>query len=188
MTHVSRYQMYTNLTKYTVFAHGQALAISRSTRLCNVLGYPTGSTSTADYPAYDVTQLDLPPDKFDCTAADQVLEHVAGNPATAVGEMFRVTKPGGLVVITSCCLNPIHQEDPGDYWRFTPQGLRLLANPHGQVLEAAGWGNPLVCLWVALRRHQVPANPWHPLHRIATANWPAWPLVVWAVARKKENP
>ncbi|HUV95803.1 MAG TPA: methyltransferase domain-containing protein [Anaerolineae bacterium] len=189
--HISRYQMYESLSEYAPLAHGQALSISRSDVLCRILGYPPGSTLTTEYPAYDIRHLDLAADTFDCTAADQVLEHVAGNPAQAIAEMFRVTRPGGLVVATTCCVNAIHHggdyDDYEDYWRFTPAGLRLLAQPHGDILEAAGWGNPLVCLWVAFRRHQVPPNPHHPIHRIATSNWPAWPLTVWVVARKSKE-
>jgi len=187
MTHVSRHTMYQALSKFAPLAHGRALSISRSEQLCQVLSYTPASITPADYPNYDLHRLDFSPNQFDCTAADQVLEHFHGNPATAVAEMFRVTRPGGLVVITSCCLNPIHREDPGDYWRFTPDGLRLLAEPHGHVLEAAGWGNPLVCLWVGLRRHQVPRNPHHPIYHLATTNWPAWPLVVWMVTRKPKE-
>ena len=39
--------------------------------------------------------------------------------------MFRVLRPGGLVVISSVMDFPVH-EFPADYWRFAPQGFELL--------------------------------------------------------------
>ncbi|WP_244367403.1 class I SAM-dependent methyltransferase [Micromonospora echinofusca] len=44
----------------------------------------------------DVHALALPDDTFDVTHAHQVLQHV-GDPVTALTEMRRVTRPGGLV-------------------------------------------------------------------------------------------
>jgi SAM-dependent methyltransferase len=54
----------------------------------------------------------------------ETLEHVE-NPFLAMAEIFRVLRPGGLVV-ASCCMDfPVH-EHPADYWRLTPQGFDLL--------------------------------------------------------------
>jgi SAM-dependent methyltransferase len=47
------------------------------------------------------------------------------NPQLAISEMFRVLRPGGIAIISSVFDFPIHNY-PNDYWRFTPQGLRLL--------------------------------------------------------------
>ena len=54
-----------------------------------------------------------------------VLEHVEGNPFAPVRESLRVVRPGGAIVHTTCLLNPVHRE-PGDFWRFTPDGLALI--------------------------------------------------------------
>jgi 2-polyprenyl-3-methyl-5-hydroxy-6-metoxy-1,4-benzoquinol methylase len=40
--------------------------------------------------------------------SDQVLEHVVGDPQTAIDETLRVLRPGGIVIHTTCFMNPIH--------------------------------------------------------------------------------
>ena len=42
-----------------------------------------------------------------------------------MAEIYRVVRPGGIVVASSCMDLPVH-EHPADYWRFTPQGFDLL--------------------------------------------------------------
>jgi SAM-dependent methyltransferase len=44
----------------------------------------------------DINALDYPDDTFDVVHAHQVLQHV-GDPVQALREMYRVTKPGGIV-------------------------------------------------------------------------------------------
>jgi SAM-dependent methyltransferase len=51
-----------------------------------------------DFAVGDVHALDFADDTFDVVHAHQVLQHVA-DPVTALGEMRRVTKPGGVVAV-----------------------------------------------------------------------------------------
>ncbi|GAA3941038.1 class I SAM-dependent methyltransferase [Actinoplanes auranticolor] len=53
---------------------------------------------TVDFAVGDVHALDFADDTFDVVHAHQVLQHV-GDPVTALREMRRVTKPGGLVAV-----------------------------------------------------------------------------------------
>jgi len=52
------------------------------------------------------------------------LEHVQ-NCQMAMAEVYRVLQPGGVVLISSWMLFPIHAY-PDDYWRFTPSAFHLL--------------------------------------------------------------
>jgi SAM-dependent methyltransferase len=74
-----------------------------------------------------VASLDaLPIDdaSFDAVLNTQVLEHVA-DPVAVVGELSRVLKPGGELWLTVPLVNELHEE-PYDFFRYTPYGLRTL--------------------------------------------------------------
>jgi SAM-dependent methyltransferase len=186
--HITRYAMYRRLARYRHPSPGEAtaLSISDSLPLCQVLGFAADRIVNVTYPEVSILALPFPDGAFDCVVSDQVLEHVQGDPRLAVGESLRVLRPGGLAVHTTCLLNPIHNV-PGDYWRFTPAGLALLVGERAEVVEAAGWGNPLVWLyaWFGMRYEPVPHARWHPCHRLATWNLEEWPISTWVVAKKR---
>ncbi len=74
-------------------------------------------------------EIPKPDDFFDSILCIAVLEHVE-NPEQVVPEFLRVLKPGGHVVASVPFLQPEHKV-PGDYQRYTRDGLmRLFAN-HG---------------------------------------------------------
>jgi SAM-dependent methyltransferase len=63
------------------------------------------------------------------------LEHCA-DPRAACQEMHRVLAPGGICVIASVMLWGIHGY-PNDYWRFTPEGFRVLLEPFDDAVVGA---------------------------------------------------
>ncbi|MGB9184443.1 MAG: methyltransferase domain-containing protein [Solirubrobacteraceae bacterium] len=67
------------------------------------------------------------------------LEHCA-DPLAACRELHRVLAPGGVCVLSSVMLFPVHGY-PHDYWRFTPEGMRLLLQPFEDAW-AVGIGHP----------------------------------------------
>lgn len=73
--------------------------------------------------------------EFEVVLCTEVLEHTP-NPQQLINELYRVTRPGGTVLLTTRFVYPIH-DAPGDYWRFTEYGLRLLFKKWQQLeLEA----------------------------------------------------
>lgn len=185
--HITRYYMYRQLAQFKQFPKPEAsvLSISHSEELCKIMGLERCRIVEANYPDYDMLCLPFEDNAFDYVVSDQVLEHIRGDPQAAINETHRLLKPGGLAIHTTCFVNPIHP-DPGDFWRFTPAGLRLLCEPFSKIIECQGWGNPDVWLLVrlGLRYDGVPHKKSHPIHKIAMRNHPEWPIVTWIVAEK----
>jgi SAM-dependent methyltransferase len=57
------------------------------------------------------------------------LEHVE-DPLRALDEMYRILQPGGIIHLEVPFMQPYHR-DPLDYWRWTLDGLLLLARQRG---------------------------------------------------------
>ena len=67
------------------------------------------------------------------------LEHCE-DPLTACRELHRVVRTGGVCAVASVMWFPIHAY-PHDYWRFTPEGMRMLLAPFDHVW-VTGIGHP----------------------------------------------
>jgi SAM-dependent methyltransferase len=82
---------------------------------------------------------------FDTVLSVQVLEHTP-RPAALVAEMARVLAPGGLLILTAPFQFRLHEE-PHDYFRYSPHGLRELCADAGlEVIEVLQQGS----LWSVL--------------------------------------
>jgi SAM-dependent methyltransferase len=186
--HITRYAMYSRLKLLGAnlpSKSGRVLAISKSANLCDVLGLQPTEIIAADYPDQNMLSLNFSDCSFDFVVSDQVLEHVEGDPQKAIDESWRVLRPGGIAIHTTCFINPIHGF-PKDYWRFTPDALRLLSKKFTQIIECDGWGNFDTWLLIrdGLRFEGIPHAKWHPLHQLAMKNDPDWPIVTWMIAKK----
>ena len=62
---------------------------------------------------------------FDFVICAETLEHDTA-PWLTAREIFRVSKTGGLVIITVPGIGFPRHDFPSDYWRFTTDGLALL--------------------------------------------------------------
>jgi SAM-dependent methyltransferase len=81
-------------------------------------------------------QLPLRDDSFDLIICTQVLEYVE-EPRTVIGEIHRVLKPGGFLLLSAPAIFPVDSED--DRWRFLPPGLYgLLASFRRVEVHAEG--------------------------------------------------
>jgi SAM-dependent methyltransferase len=114
---------------------------------------------------------------FDVVLCTQVLEH-ADDPAQAVRELRRVTRPGGRVLASTHGVQVYHPS-PADYWRWTHEGLRRLFDQNADwaslsVTPAAGTASALAMLLgtyveIALRRSLLARPPVALLNRIGRA-------------------
>jgi len=115
----------------------------------------------------DITDMNvISTESFDTVYCSQVLEHVS-EPAAALREIHRVMKPDGHLILSVPHLSGLHDE-PYDYYRYTPYGLRHLLNKTGfVVVEEYRAGGVLSFLS-------------HPLSFALVLSFWAIPMVKWA--------
>jgi len=91
----------------------------------------------------DVQSMPQLDDKsFETILCTQVLEHVP-RPWEALGEMARVLRPNGHLILSVPHLSAIH-EAPHDYYRYTSSGLEALCRRAGlEVMEVVPAGGLL---------------------------------------------
>lgn len=80
------------------------------------------TTEQVDY-NYDIKDLKFKDETFDIVVCNAIIEHVE-RPEKAISELRRVLKTGGKIYIEMPFNQPYHPS-PQDYWRVTPEGLRL---------------------------------------------------------------
>jgi SAM-dependent methyltransferase len=183
--HLTRFYMYRHLEKVLseLSVGGQVLSISGLGPIPEMLATRVSHIVETKYPEADIQALPYENDSFDIVVSDQVLEHVF-DPVQAVNESLRVVRPGGLIIHTTCFMNPIHLY-PVDLWRFSPGALAHLSR-NAEIIDTGGWGNRSALLFVLMGvgHHLIPLHPHHPLHRIALYNDEKYPIVSWLVARR----
>jgi SAM-dependent methyltransferase len=184
--HITRFYMYDKIKdSVNVENKGKVLSISHSIPLCEYLNMNELEIVEANYPEHNLLNLEaFCEDDFDYVICDQVLEHVEGSPQIAVDECYRVLKPGGTLVLTTCFINPIHMDS--DFWRFTQSGLNILCKKFSEIISSGGWGNSYVGVFdrIGLRFVNIPKSSWHPMHKFATINHDKAPIVTWVIAKK----
>jgi SAM-dependent methyltransferase len=74
----------------------------------------------------DVHSLHFADNTFDAATCLSILEHLP-TPWIAIKELHRVLKPESTIWISMPMTYPYH-EDPKDYWRASPEGLRIWMN------------------------------------------------------------
>ena len=110
--------------------------------------YPFFEPFTSEYVGVDVVEnpaaelrgpveaLPVPDASFDVVLCSQVLEH-CDDPAQAVRELRRVTRPGGRVLASTHGVQVYHPS-PVDLWRWTHAGLERL------FTQSAAWSSVTV--------------------------------------------
>jgi len=88
---------------------------------------------------YDGKRLPFEDASFDTVLNVQVLEHTPA-PAALVAELGRVLKPDGVLLLAAPFSFRLH-EQPHDYFRYTPHGLRVLCVAAGlEITEVHACG------------------------------------------------
>lgn len=89
---------------------------------------------------YDGKRLPFEDASFDTILNVQVLEHTP-NPLGLVSEMSRVMKDDGILILSAPFQFRLH-EQPHDYFRYSPHGLRVLCDEVGlEVVEIYNQGS-----------------------------------------------
>ena len=94
---------------------------------------------------------------YDCL----ILTHVLGmidNYEAAIAECKRIIKPGGILLVTTACISPVHEIDY-NYFRFTVASARYVFGKYFRKnnLEVKSFGNVLTgqCFWVGIAREEL---------------------------------
>jgi SAM-dependent methyltransferase len=95
----------------------------------------------------DIHSLPIPDESFDCVFCTGTLEHVR-DPWTAVRELHRILKQGGLIHIDVPFIQGYHP-DPTDYWRFTLDGLKVLCQDFEELEAGVHIGPTCGLIWIA---------------------------------------
>ncbi len=82
---------------------------------------------------YDGKRLPFADGEFDTVLSVQTLEHTP-RPQQLVREMARVLHPNGRLLLSAPFSFRLHEE-PHDYFRYSPHGLRVLCAEAGLVVE-----------------------------------------------------
>ena len=99
--------------------------------------------------------LPLPASSAAAVLLTEVLEHVP-DPARLLGECARVLVPGGHLCLTAPQYHVTHNH-PGDYFRYTRQGLEALCAAAGlHVVAAWATGGPLLVVFHAIELNMPP--------------------------------
>jgi SAM-dependent methyltransferase len=89
---------------------------------------------------YDGNRLPFDDASFDTVVSIQVLEHTP-RPQPLLQEMARVLRPDGLLILSAPFSGRLHEE-PYDFFRYTPHGLRAICGEAGlEVTEVWDQGN-----------------------------------------------
>lgn len=143
------------------------------------------------YPDVDIEKSGYDEGAFDIAIADQVLEHVE-NPWGAAWELGRIVKDGGLLIVATPFIHPIHRA-PKDYWRFTPDSYDLLFPPdQWQTVTDGMWGDARQVAWEYANNPRA-SHPVCPGFADNGEQVPGYgpetdgvnPIVLWTVRRRK---
>ena len=184
--YANRWAMYQNLSAWLRVRDWGGKSVAEFGHTNDVLrSFMSGANHVLlEYPEHDVQDLHtVAADQFDLAILDQTLEHVP-DPERALGEVRRVLKPGGVAIVTTPFLVPLHDtETYGDFTRWTPQGLATMLERCGFHPEVQSWGNLPAARELLGAMHLKADEAMSRKLPIASGETePRFPITVWAVA------
>ncbi len=91
----------------------------------------------------------IPNHTYEVVLFTEVLEHLH-TPHLAIAELRRILKPGGLLLLTTRFIFPLHGS-PVDYYRYTKYGLRHLLQDF-EIVELSAEANTMETLAIIYQR------------------------------------
>lgn len=134
------------------------------------------------YPEIDVQNMPYENNSLDYIVADQVFEHVR-NPWIGIEEIRRILKPGGWVILSSCLIMHVHMY-PYDYWRFTPEGLKVLCEKFSKIEQCNAMGSYNIVKMCEEGHRGDPVLSNTKLEKLAMENDKKYWTHVWIIAQK----
>ncbi|MGD0824364.1 MAG: class I SAM-dependent methyltransferase [Terriglobales bacterium] len=120
----------------------------------------------------DARNMPLSDASMDVVMITQVLEHIP-DPIAVIGEIRRVLKPGGTLLLSVPSIFPQHGS-PGDYWRYMPQGLQwILRDFHNVTVKGEAGTVPSIFLVINVYVDLL-TSPWPWLRRLV--EWTICPV------------
>lgn len=94
---------------------------------------------------------------FDCIILTQTLGMI-DDCSVALGECYRILKPGGSILFTSKAMGPVFDSE-GSYWKFTTSGIKYLFVKYfkPENTKVSSFGNILSgqAFWVGMAREEL---------------------------------
>ncbi len=97
----------------------------------------------------DAEQLPFKDASWEIVLCSEVFEHLA-RPQVVVSELWRVLKPGGLLIMTTDFIFPVHAP-PEDYWRYTPYTVQMLFK-EWDIVEISAESDVFTTIAILLQR------------------------------------
>jgi len=142
----SRHAMYIEIEKFfskeerigKVIFLGESIKDHKVSKIREMFS-PEAEKIVTHYPEVDMLDMPYVDNSVDFIVSDQVLEHTV-NPFTAVEEAYRVLRPEGWLILCTCLMMHVHMY-PNDYWRFTPEALKILCKDFKHVDQCNAMGS-----------------------------------------------
>jgi SAM-dependent methyltransferase len=110
------------------------------------LDWPTSDERARPDVVGDALALPVRSGTVDTVLATELMEHLP-SPDTFLSEIARALRRPGSLILTVPFMEPLHEE-PRDFFRFTPHGLRAVLERNGfrveQILAKGGWWSVVV--------------------------------------------